>query len=398
MSELSGQCEDDACLKECSSLSIRVFPCLYHCKKMLCIRHLSEHDKCTEKQIQSKKQLENLWNSYILIFNEDKAQEKFQNLKMKLETFQKLRKDIQNVLSINNFHDSMENNRKLQIAIETVEKFMEQENQSKSTINDTEPKGELITDDYEENQQTIDYESLSLSVITNNDSETVDFCPSVLNTNGNSPLTEPDNEYFQDIAESDDYGNSMEFENEDNTIEASTLEDQINITPKRNMPASKFRGYCPLTQDGAFGISCQLHGIRLCPKINGNLRTFRLHEHFRRVHHLTPLASLTLARAIRSGLNPMTTQLFDDNHIILNIDELRTVACPINKGFINYPTLHILNSPCDTIKQVRQLRDHLKRVHKFTSKATNIIIKAVKTDTPIHMIQFPRWIDIIEDE
>ena len=103
------------------------------------------------------------------------------------------------------------------------------------------------------------------------------------------------------------------------------------------------RGYCSLTQDGVFGINCHLHGIRLCSI--EKQRTYRLHEHFRRVHHLTSLASLELARAIGSGQDPMTTRLFDSHHIILNIDELRTVICTMNKPFINYPLLHIANLP-----------------------------------------------------
>jgi hypothetical protein len=94
----------------------------------------------------------------------------------------------------------------------------------------------------------------------------------------------------------------------------------------------------------------------------------------------------------------MTTRLFNDHHTILNIDELRTVNCPINKPFVHYPLLHIDNSPCNTIKQVRHLKDHLKRVHKFTNKAASVIIKAIQADTSVHKLQFPEWIDIIEDD
>ncbi|CAF0878930.1 unnamed protein product [Rotaria sp. Silwood1] len=371
MSELSGQCEDELCLKEANPISIRVFPCLYHCKKMLCIKHLSEHDKYIENQIQFQKQLEHLWNNYTSIFNEDKIKKEFQKLKIKLENYQKLSEDINNVLLINHFHDSMENNQKLQIAIQTVQKAIEQEYRSKSGIFDIHPKTESTMIDEEENQPSIDYGNVSYIDI-------------------GAPKF---------ILLADGYGNSIEFENEDNTMEDSSLRDDNRETPKRNISASKIRGYCPLTQDGVFGISCHLHGISLCSrKSDGSQRTYRLHEHFRRVHHLTPLASLTLARAIHSGQDPMTTQLFNEHHIILDIDELRTVICPIKKPFINYPLLHIVNSPCDTIKQVRHLKDHLKRVHKFTNKAANIIVKGVKADAPIHKIQFPRWIDIIEDD
>ncbi len=147
-----------------------------------------------------------------------------------------------------------------------------------------------------------------------------------------------------------------------------------------------------------FGINSNLHGIRLCPnKAREHQRTYRLNEHFRRVHHLTPLASLALARAIGSGQDPMNTRLFSDHHIILNINELRTVNCPIDKPLFHYPLLQIANSPCNTIKQVRHLRDHLKRAHKFTNQAANLIVKLVKNDLSVHKIEFPHWIDILEN-
>ncbi len=93
----------------------------------------------------------------------------------------------------------------------------------------------------------------------------------------------------------------------------------------------------------------------------------------------------------------MTTRLFSDHHIILNLDELRTVSCPINRAFIHHPLLDIENSPCNAMKQVRHLRDHLKRVHKFSNKAANLIVKSVKSDTKTHLIRFPHWINITEN-
>jgi hypothetical protein len=70
----------------------------------------------------------------------------------------------------------------------------------------------------------------------------------------------------------------------------------------------------------------------------------------------------------------------------------------MNRSFKNYPSLNIPNCPCNTIKQVKHLRDHLRRVHRFTTKAINIIIKVVKADGLVHMIEFPEWIDIIETD
>jgi hypothetical protein len=101
---------------------------------MLCIKHLSEHDKYIDKQIQSQKQLEYLWKDYSLIFNEEKIQKEFQKLKTKLENYQQLSKEIRHLLLIKNFNDSIENNQKLQTAIETVKKAIEQEDQLESII------------------------------------------------------------------------------------------------------------------------------------------------------------------------------------------------------------------------------------------------------------------------
>lgn len=101
---------------------------------MLCIQHLSEHDKYIDKQIQYQKQLENLWNNYNLIFNEDKIQEQVNILTSQLENHRKLKQEIKNLLLINHFHDSMENDQKFQTAIQTVQKAIEHENQSKLII------------------------------------------------------------------------------------------------------------------------------------------------------------------------------------------------------------------------------------------------------------------------
>jgi hypothetical protein len=169
MSELSGQCEDESCLYKASSISIRVFPCLYHCKKMLCIKHLSEHDKYIEKQIQ----LQQLWSDYSLIFNEKEIQQQIQQLKIKLENYQQLNKEIQDLLLIKHLQNSVENNEKLQMAINTIEKVIEQEKESKAIISEifyskriqrttihlghVDPKIEMVMNEEEDNQPSIDY-------------------------------------------------------------------------------------------------------------------------------------------------------------------------------------------------------------------------------------------------
>jgi hypothetical protein len=124
---------------------------------MLCIQHLSEHEKNIEKQIQSKKQLENLWQNYNLIFNEKQYEKKFEKLKIKLENYHKLKHDINNLLSINHFNDTIENNQKFQLTIQIIQNAIQQE---KNQLDYVEPKIEsVMTDDDEDEQHqaTIDY-------------------------------------------------------------------------------------------------------------------------------------------------------------------------------------------------------------------------------------------------
>lgn len=180
-----------------------------------------------------------------------------------------------------------------------------------------------------------------------------------------------------------------------NDREDSTEFEQSN----RKIVPSSVRDYCPLTRDGAFGIHSHIHGIRLCPsRPREYQRTCLLSRHFRRVHHLTPSVSLTIARAIGSGQDPMETRLFNEDQVILNLDELRSVNCPMNKPLTHYPFLQIPQYPCNTIKQVRHLKDHLRRVHQLTNPAANLIIKVVKNDLPIERIQFPPHINILQTD
>lgn len=151
-----------------------------------------------------------------------------------------------------------------------------------------------------------------------------------------------------------------------------------------------------MTHDGAFGIDSLTHGVRLClVRSSDQSRTCFLNEHFRRVHHLTPLASRALARAISEGQDPLTTRLFNPHQVILNLEELRDVSCPIHKPFVHYPSMDPVNFPCHEHKQVRHLKDHLRRVHRFTPQAANVIVKSIKANRPVHQIQFPHWMNII---
>lgn len=125
MSEMSGPCEDPACSNRSQKVT-RVFPCLYHCQKMLCIRHLAQHDRYIERQIQSQSELEELWTRYLSIFNEQKLEEQLQKLIQKLDDFRRMKNDIDSILQIRNFHDSTANADRLRSAIRAVREAIEQ--------------------------------------------------------------------------------------------------------------------------------------------------------------------------------------------------------------------------------------------------------------------------------
>ncbi|CAF1146145.1 unnamed protein product [Adineta steineri] len=139
MSEIPSGCQHELCyLKEPNPPSIHLYPCLYHCKKMLCIQHLSEHDQCIRNKIQYQNELKQLWNNYIKIFNEDQIREQLKILHTKLENHQKLNEYVNDLLSTdsllstNHLDESIAMNEKLQEAIEKVQDANEQEIQSKS--------------------------------------------------------------------------------------------------------------------------------------------------------------------------------------------------------------------------------------------------------------------------
>ncbi|CAF1395445.1 unnamed protein product [Rotaria sordida] len=170
MSKLSSQCQDELCLKEGDPKSTRLYLCSHHCYKMLCLTHLTEHDQCIKNRTQYQNKLKDLWDIYTTKFDEDKIEKQIQNLKIELENYQNLKKCIENLLSINHFHGSMENNQKFEIAIAKLQKVIEQKNQSESTYDNIDSKSKSITNDEEEKQPVIDY-GVKSQVKNNNESD-----------------------------------------------------------------------------------------------------------------------------------------------------------------------------------------------------------------------------------
>ena len=115
---MTNPCEETSI--ECSTE--RVFPCLYHCQKMLCLQHLAEH----EEKILFREKLQSLWNSYATLFNENQVQEQIDALTLKLEHFRQMKDEIENLFD--------ENEEAFQRAMLTVRRALEHEIRTKSIL------------------------------------------------------------------------------------------------------------------------------------------------------------------------------------------------------------------------------------------------------------------------
>ncbi|CAF1143537.1 unnamed protein product [Rotaria sp. Silwood1] len=155
MSQLIGQCQDELCLKGANPQPKRLYLCSHHCYELVCRAHLTEHDEYVEKRPQYQNKLKALWSDYMVKFNEDLIREQIQILQITLKNQQNLKKYIENLLTINHFHDSMKNNQEFEIAIAKVQKAIQQENQSEPTHNRI--LGSVIHLDDHDEQHPADY-------------------------------------------------------------------------------------------------------------------------------------------------------------------------------------------------------------------------------------------------
>jgi hypothetical protein len=114
-----GRCSEATC----TEIAVRLFDCVHHCMKMVCLQHLIEHDRLIEH---NKQQLDNvhielkqLWATYSLLVNETKLQFEFEQ---KLDKHQQLIRDITNL-----FEKDSVTNEQYRITLEKLQRIIEQE-------------------------------------------------------------------------------------------------------------------------------------------------------------------------------------------------------------------------------------------------------------------------------
>jgi len=147
---------------------------------------------------------------------------------------------------------------------------------------------------------------------------------------------------------------------------------QENVINRKDLPR------CPLTFDGAFGLTKEKHFIEFCLKDNG--RKQNMWSHFKQKHKLKLIYIQRLLQAIRNGQDPKTTKLFSENEVVIEPD--RRYLCPFSSNMI-----HLIgccppqsrNIPCQagTLLDV-SLALHLARYHHVSYGTAKKIRKNYK--------------------
>ncbi|CAF0843328.1 unnamed protein product [Adineta steineri] len=106
-----------------------------------------------------------------------------------------------------------------------------------------------------------------------------------------------------------------------------------------------FVGQCPITFDGAFGLTTATHGIEICPSHKSYER--KLLSHLMEKHKLQKVYADRLCKAATNGLDSLTTILFAANEDIINHDHF--IVCPlatdITDSIEGFPN-KVKNMPC----------------------------------------------------
>lgn len=119
-----------------------------------------------------------------------------------------------------------------------------------------------------------------------------------------------------------------------------------------------YRGSCPLTRIGVYGI-LPIHNIRMCEG-----KTSCLYNHLQSFHHMTARSAYKVCKAILKQRDPIVTVLFTAEEVLYNKDF--HIACPFNHDARNpfdCQPKYIFKAPCSSIISRLDMPRHLRDVH-----------------------------------
>jgi len=93
-----GPCTDSSC----QDTSVRLFDCVHHCMKRVCLKHLIEHDRLIEtnrKQLELvQNELKRLYLVYSSLIDENKIRSEYEK---KLDDYKRLIQEMNSILESN---------------------------------------------------------------------------------------------------------------------------------------------------------------------------------------------------------------------------------------------------------------------------------------------------------
>ncbi|CAF4023420.1 unnamed protein product, partial [Rotaria sordida] len=182
-----------------------------------------------------------------------------------------------------------------------------------------------------------------------------------------------DDEYSTDI--NHDSIDAVSMDETTNSIEDQHVNEENK--PKQKPYRRIFRK-CPLTFNGAYGLTEANHSIEFCK--HEQTRQFELYNHFIQKHRLKKVYAQRLVRAVVDGQDPKITKLFDENENVIN--HFYKVPCPICCGQINSSEYNGQNRVTVTCQPrfiiLQQLKQHLRRNHKISNLLANKLVDDIK--------------------
>ncbi|CAF4843052.1 unnamed protein product [Rotaria sp. Silwood1] len=147
---------------------------------------------------------------------------------------------------------------------------------------------------------------------------------------------------------------------------------------RKRKPYRKIFGECPLTFNGAYGLTKANHSIEFCE--HGTTRRIELYFHFIRKHRLKKVYAQRLVRAIVDDQDPRKTKLFDRNENVIN--HFYKVPCPFFYEQINsseYTRQNIATVPCQLrLVTLHNFKQHLRLNHKISNLLAQKLVDSFK--------------------
>jgi hypothetical protein len=137
---------------------------------------------------------------------------------------------------------------------------------------------------------------------------------------------------------------------------------------------------CPLTFDGAYGLTQSNHSIEFCA--HETTRPIELYLHFMYKHKIKKIYAQRLVRAIVGNQDPRKTKLFDENENVIN--HSYKVPCPFYSGERNslkHSRRNVSIPPCQyRLIAFHRLTYHLQFTHKISKSLTQKLVDDLKKD------------------